>query len=248
MSSESAPVSFETLLDFHQKEESSSPYFPTEADDKATDTERVEKILETSDLRGFGVLIHRKHGLVMLECSKPKKGKPTPHFQLPGGHVDKFEIEEQQKKQPENPWEPLYEASKRGCVREILEETGLDLRESLERVRPLWLGPTKTNKGLRNEHKDRLFFILELSDSDFLTTVPNSTGHGEATGPGLVGPINSSSETEGLKLNISFEHTGFQFEKNPQVAIEEIQHHSGGKVSEALRRAFRSLEASAEDD
>jgi len=63
-----------------------------------------------------------------------------------------------------------------------------------------------------------------------------------------VGPINSSSETEGLKLNISFEHTGFQFEKNPQVAIEEIQHHSGGKVSEALRRAFRSLEASAEDD
>lgn len=62
-----------------------------------------------------------------------------------------------------------------------------------------------------------------------------------------MGPLNSSSETEGLKLNISFEHTGFQFEKNPAVAIEEVQHHSGGKVSAALRRAFRALEASSKE-
>mmetsp|Transcript_33086 Transcript_33086/g.79943 ORF Transcript_33086/g.79943 Transcript_33086/m.79943 type:complete len:248 (-) Transcript_33086:186-929(-) len=241
----STPVSFDVLLDFHQMEESLSPYFPTTVEDKEADEKMVEKILETSDLRGFGVLIHRKHGLVTLQCSKPKPGKPIPHFQIPGGHVDKFEIEEQQKKQPSNPWEPIYEAAKRGCVREIWEETGMDLRESLDRVRPLWLGPTKSNKGLRNVYKDRLFFVLELSDSDFLTKVPESSdSHGEAKGPGLVGPLNSSSETEGLKLNISFEHTGFQFEENPEVAIEEVQHHSGGKVSEALRRAFRALEAS----
>lgn len=166
---ESTPAaSFDALLDFHQTEESLSPYFPLNPDDKDADVETVGKILETSDLRGFGVLIHRKHGLVMLQCSKPKPGKPVPHLQVPGGHVDKFEIEEQQKLQPANPWTPIYEAAKRGCVREIWEETGLDLRESLDRVRPLWLGPTKKNKGLRNEYKDRLFFILELSDSDFL--------------------------------------------------------------------------------
>ncbi|CAJ1960133.1 unnamed protein product [Cylindrotheca closterium] len=248
MSSSSTPVSFDALLDFHQKEESLSPYFPTTVEEKEADLKIVEKVLETSDLRGFGILIHREHGLVMLQCSKPKKGKPVPHFQIPGGHVDKFEIEEQQKKQPSNPWAPIYEAAKRGCVREIWEETGMDLRESLDRVRPLWLGAIKTNKGMRNEHKDRIFFVLEVSDSDFLTKAPEaSVSHGEAKGPGLVGPLNLSSETEGLKLNISFEHTGFQFEKNPEVAIEAVQHHSGGKVSEALRRAFRSLEASTKE-
>lgn len=168
VSSSTTPASFDGLLDFHQTEESVSPYFPTTAEDNERDAKIVEKILETSDLRGFGVLIHRKHGLVMLQCSKPKKGKPVPHNQIPGGHVDKFEIVEQQKKQPSNPWEPLYEAAKRGCVREIWEETGMDLRESLERVRPLWLDDTKTSVGLRNEHKDRLFFVLEVADSDFL--------------------------------------------------------------------------------
>lgn len=63
-----------------------------------------------------------------------------------------------------------------------------------------------------------------------------------------MGPLNSSTETEGLKLNISFEHTGFQFEKNPEVAIEEMQYHSGGKVSEALRRAFGALQNGAQGD
>jgi len=246
MSSSSAPASFDALLDFHQKPESLSPYFPIK--DNEAETKTMQNILETSDLRGFGVLIHRTHGLVMLECSKPKMGKPIPHFQIPGGHVDKFEIEEQQKLRPDNPWKPLYEASKRGCVREIWEETGMDLRESLERVRPLWLGAN--DKGLRNEHKNRLFYILELSDADFVTSAPSSSSEigGKGGGPGLVGPLNGSSETARLKLYISHEHTGFQFEKDPSVAIEAAQHHSGGKASKALRRAFRALEFSTKAD
>ena len=43
------------------------------------------------DYRGFVFVVHEKHGLLLLHCTrKPKKG---PHYQLPGGHVDDFEFE-----------------------------------------------------------------------------------------------------------------------------------------------------------
>jgi hypothetical protein len=40
-----------------------------------------------------------------------------------------------------------------------------------------------------------------------------------------------------LQVKLSAEHQGFAFEKYPDVAITLLQHHSGGKCSEALKMA-----------
>jgi hypothetical protein len=40
-----------------------------------------------------------------------------------------------------------------------------------------------------------------------------------------------------LQLKLSPEHQGFAFEKFPDVAATLLQHHSGGKVSTALKMA-----------
>lgn len=59
----------------------------------------------------------------------------------------------------------------------------------------------------------------------------------------MKGPLESTKSGQHLKLRLSHEHTGFTFEKEPEKAIELMQHHSGGKVSEALRMAFRAIVA-----
>lgn len=57
--------------------------------------------------------------------------------------------------------EQLLIAGKKGAVRELFEETGLDLRSELHRVKPLRL------KDRSNIHKDRLFFVATVEDTDF---------------------------------------------------------------------------------
>ena len=148
----------------------------------------------------------------------------------------------------ENPW---IECGLCGCVRrKTVKDCGMSTRNASFSswsclIRTFWC---VFSLFAHSNLLRILWFVISLTIF-WQTKVPESSdGLGDAKGPGLVGPLNSSSETEGLKLNISFEHTGFQFEKNPEKAIEEIQYHSGGKVSEALRRAFRALESSAEDD
>lgn len=44
---------------------------------------------------------------------------------------------------------------------------------------------------------------------------------------------------EELKLQLSEEHSGFRFEANPDVAVNLLKHHSGGKVMEALKMALK---------
>ena len=82
-----------------------------------------------NDYRAFCLLVHRQHGAIMLHCTRKKK-KP-PHYQLPGGHVDKFEFDQVRQTPPSSSSlsskvtaEELYQAAKIGCAREIYEETG----------------------------------------------------------------------------------------------------------------------------
>jgi 8-oxo-dGTP pyrophosphatase MutT (NUDIX family) len=57
--------------------------------------------------------------------------------------------------------EQLLIAAKKGAVRELFEETGLDLRSQLHRVSPLRLADRT------NIHKNRLFFVATVQDTDF---------------------------------------------------------------------------------
>jgi 8-oxo-dGTP pyrophosphatase MutT (NUDIX family) len=149
-----APLSFDTLLEFYRQER--LPF---------SDDANMSAPIEQSDYRGFCLLIHPTLGLMMLQCSKQKEGKPSPHFQLPGGHVDDWEFD-QQKQLTKYPLQHLYGAAKCGSARELFEETGIDMRQSLDRFQPLWLAPH--SKNLRNEHKHRLFFVVPVTDSDFM--------------------------------------------------------------------------------
>lgn len=62
-------------------------------------------------------------------------------------------------------------ACKLGAARELYEETGLDLRSSLDRIIPASLraAPVQENgrELLVNEHKNRLFFFVPVNDQDF---------------------------------------------------------------------------------
>jgi len=58
-----------------------------------------------------------------------------------------------------------------GAARELFEETGIDLRDKMDRFVPASLRTKPKIKDgveiLRNEHKHRLFFFLSVSDADF---------------------------------------------------------------------------------
>ena len=59
---------------------------------KTNDTRMTSLIDYTSvDYRGFVFVVHEEHGLLLLHCTR--KLKKGPHWQVPGGHVDKEEFE-----------------------------------------------------------------------------------------------------------------------------------------------------------
>mmetsp|Transcript_12863 Transcript_12863/g.24434 ORF Transcript_12863/g.24434 Transcript_12863/m.24434 type:complete len:230 (-) Transcript_12863:33-722(-) len=177
-----------------------------------------------NDYRGFIFLVHEEFGLLLLHCTR-KKSKP-PHWQLPGGHIDEDEFI-LAAKQSNDADEQLLLAAKAGAARELFEETGIDMQCQLDRLRPAQLKTDGNSKpssfSLPNLYKSRLFFFLPVTDRDF----PKEGGN---TSPmGTIG--------KHLKLKMSVEHSGFIFQAEPMEAASMLQHHSGGKCSEALLMA-----------
>jgi 8-oxo-dGTP pyrophosphatase MutT (NUDIX family) len=74
----------------------------------------------------------------------------------------------------DTPQGQLYLAGRAGMARELFEETGLDMREDLDRMQAVVLRKTPQHykdggrELLPNEYKHRLFYILQVEDQDFL--------------------------------------------------------------------------------
>ena len=51
---------------------------------------------------------------------------------------------------------------------ELYEETGIDLRNQLSRINPVPIQTEDTDL-LENEYKNRLFFVVHVTDRDFLS-------------------------------------------------------------------------------
>jgi len=180
---------------------------------------------QTHDYRGFIFVIHKQHGLVLLHCTR-KKNKPH-HYQLPGGHVDKEEFSKAACQSQDRDTQ-LVSACKEGAARELFEETGIDVRSDMDRLEPAPLREKDTDeKLLKNEFKDRFFFFLHVSDSDFL---PAAEKDGTTQAHGALVP--------NIRLKLSDEHSGFMFEPNAIRAAELLRLHSGGKCSNALLMAM----------
>mmetsp|Transcript_1528 Transcript_1528/g.3255 ORF Transcript_1528/g.3255 Transcript_1528/m.3255 type:complete len:170 (+) Transcript_1528:229-738(+) len=86
------------------------------------------------DYRAFVFATHPTYGMLLLHCTRKKK-KP-PHFQAPGGHIDKEDFEAVIARTPgisdQGP-ALLIQASKIGAARELYEETGIDITSALDR-------------------------------------------------------------------------------------------------------------------
>lgn len=195
----------------------------------------------TEDYRAFLFAQHPIHGLLLLYCSR-KKNK-SPHFQAPGGHVDKEDFDEAlirlqdttaSRSVDESSSHPLLTlACKIGAARELYEETGIDLRNDLARLQPVQLQKVKKDGSVTTTYvlKQRLFFKICFTDADFVTE-----GFDSMVSLGLTKSMNT--EAPMLMLKLSEEHQGFLFEPDPRRAIDLLKQHSGGKVSTALDMAM----------
>jgi 8-oxo-dGTP pyrophosphatase MutT (NUDIX family) len=152
------------------------------------------------DYKAF-ILPVSNNGILLLYCTR-KKSK-GPHHQLPGGHVDSEDFDEagelfcrfilyilsrtyiqdmltvtfRNVSVKVNPnltgKDHLLQACKIGAARELFEETGMDLRSTLDRLVPVQVRQSNDDEEekLPCQYKNRIFFTVEISDQDFFTKV-----------------------------------------------------------------------------
>jgi len=66
----------------------------------------------------------------------------------------------------------LLIACKIGAARELFEETGVDIRTSLDRLTPIQVRKTcKDDDKLSCQFKNRMFFSVNITDDDLFTKV-----------------------------------------------------------------------------
>ncbi|KAL3769022.1 hypothetical protein ACHAWO_006788 [Cyclotella atomus] len=176
------------------------------------------------DYKAF-ILPISKHGILLLYCTR--KNSKGPHHQLPGGHVDTEDFDQAAKMNPNAiGTDHLLQACKIGAARELFEETGMDLRSTIDRLVPIQVRQSSDDEGkLLCQFKKRIFFSVEVSEYDFFTK-----------GAGFVKAMNKNLSH--LKLKLSHEHQGFVFEPSLAKAADLLNKHSGGKITTALKTAI----------
>lgn len=196
---------------------------------------RVIFDFKKSDYRSFIFVVHEQHGLLLLHCTR-KKNK-GPHHQLPGGHIDEPEFLMAATK-CQDAHAQLIIAAQAGATRELYEETGIDVRDKPFRLEPAALrNEVETNESgklmMTCELKKRLYFFLTVTDEDFL----QESDIAEDNDANIVEPMSAIGSN--LRLKLSVEHSGFEFEKDPEKAAELLSKHSGGNGSKALLLAMQ---------
>ena len=218
----------------------------------------------SSPLKAFVTVVHQDHGILLLRCTRKKK--KGDHYQLPGGRVDKEEVEGMMAnfESGDNDTDnfvrsregALLAACQMGCARELWEETGIDVRgpEEINRLKPMRLlveeerllgDDDSKNKNKDTtpivviEYKNRVFFNLRVTDSDFADVASLSSSSSSPLTPcrsssGCVHPPPSH-----LRLRLSHEHSGFAFADDPLKASHLVKKHSGGVPSEAILAAVK---------
>jgi 8-oxo-dGTP pyrophosphatase MutT (NUDIX family) len=158
----------------------------------------MEVDYKSVDYRGFVFVVHKTYGLVLLHCTRKKK--KGPHFQLPGGHIDEPEFLAAAQEGRDGQTQ-LHLASRAGAARELYEETGMDVRNHLDRLEPAAL----RNEGEvdeqgkpipQNELEHRFYFFLSVTDDDFWSS---EKGDSDA---GKMHPMGAAQGCDGSQLMV----------------------------------------------
>eukprot|EP01055_Gregarina_sp_Pseudo9_P003886 Gregarina_sp_Pseudo_9__3885@NODE_402_length_2918_cov_31_833623_g379_i0_p2_GENE_NODE_402_length_2918_cov_31_833623_g379_i0NODE_402_length_2918_cov_31_833623_g379_i0_p2_ORF_typecomplete_len249_score51_85NUDIX/PF00293_28/6_6e08_NODE_402_length_2918_cov_31_833623_g379_i021722813 len=169
--------------------------------------------------RGFLIAHIQDQGFLLMEAYKPQKGK---HAQLPGGRIDEgdFEALGLTTDVEKITLDELVRVGQHAALRELWEETRIDLKGHYERLQYL---PTVTEVVAKKkkelgyvEHTHlprKLYYFLELNKAEF--NVSN--------------------------VQLSPEHIGFKIEPNIVQAAEAAKQHSGGDSAVALEAFEREL-------
>ena len=108
----------------------------------------IDNMPKTTKQCGFVVAHNYDKGILLLEAYKKNKGT---HYQLPGGNIDKDEIERY----------GIVEGARRAAARELWEETGIDMRNNIERLQQIPFPASHQTRLGR-----RLFFYLRVLNDE----------------------------------------------------------------------------------
>ena len=119
------------------------------------------------------VPVHETHGLALLYCTRTDEH--APHYQLPGGIIDETDFMNAARSS-DDAYTQLLLAAQLGAARELLRETGVDMRDQLHRLEPAGLRSEveTVDEGkhvMTCELDKNLYFFLSVGDADFWSKV-----------------------------------------------------------------------------
>ncbi|EPR60659.1 putative NUDIX hydrolase domain protein [Toxoplasma gondii RUB] len=229
----------------------------------ARDSSGASGTTAMEDLRGFAIAWRAAGGFLVLRSEKKSKGL---HFQIPGGHAEfpqdaasaadflahqtvpvaphSFSASGKGP-EPENKKKHVdeEEVARATCARELYEETGIDVREDLNRLVPLasaGVGP----------FKNRFYFFLHLTD-ELLANAPLAIQAEDASKGKtrtLLYPDNYDHQSPELQVQLAVglnEHTGFRLVSSAEEAAHLVTKHAGGRSTRALKAFQRLLDKHA---
>lgn len=178
--------------------------------------------------RAFMITHIEDQGFLLMEAYKPSKGR---HYQLPGGRIDEADYEALGL--PTHPerltLDEVVRVGQHAAMRELWEETRIDMKQSYERLQFL---PTVTDVVAKHKKKSG---YLDLSQLHPKSSRIESSPHQEQIPRKLYYYLElAKDEFNVSNIHLSSEHIGYKLEPNLIAASKAADQHSGGDSAIAL--------------
>ncbi|OEH75669.1 vacuolar protein sorting-associating protein [Cyclospora cayetanensis] len=130
----------------------------------------------------------------------------------------------------------MQEWARVAAGRELWEETGVDIRNNLELLIPL--------PPIYGKRVSAFYFLLQLPADRANSSL--ITSHAVSGGPyAILGPLGGGAPSMLLRID-QREHDGFLLQQDLRKAAESVQHHSGGRSTQAVLKLLELLEGANE--
>jgi 8-oxo-dGTP pyrophosphatase MutT (NUDIX family) len=181
-------------------------------------------------------VVHRTKGMLLLHG----KGGEESRRQVPGGIVQENEFLEAAQKSGSGTVQ-LQIAARDAAARQLYESTGLDIRNTVHRLKPaiLRVNPPVDARGvqyLKNEYNHSLYYFLQVSEEDFVTIAELDTP--ELSGGKLTRPTEDPGDSP-LALRLRDTLDGFTFVLDPSDAAKILKENGNSEATSALRMIMK---------